>query len=111
MVACCSPSDRYLPETTSTLQFATKGIFENFHLDSLDFHTFTFCALPAANISKTEVAILSPHEQEVRSFPKPFHTFSVHHFTSPIFFVFCFLFFGGMCVCLLCACVCVLNRS
>eukprot|EP00298_Acanthocystis_sp_HF-20_P016639 c21538_g1_i2.p1 GENE.c21538_g1_i2~~c21538_g1_i2.p1 ORF type:complete len:808 (-),score=357.60 c21538_g1_i2:10-2433(-) len=44
MLACCSPSDHYLAETLSTLQFATK----------------------AANISKKTVTILSPHELELK---------------------------------------------
>eukprot|EP00301_Raphidiophrys_heterophryoidea_P002879 c11330_g1_i1.p1 GENE.c11330_g1_i1~~c11330_g1_i1.p1 ORF type:complete len:831 (-),score=228.37 c11330_g1_i1:206-2671(-) len=43
MLACCSPSEHYLTETLSTLQFATK----------------------AANISKKAVNTLSPHEAEV----------------------------------------------
>eukprot|EP00300_Choanocystis_sp_HF-7_P004176 c13192_g1_i3.p1 GENE.c13192_g1_i3~~c13192_g1_i3.p1 ORF type:complete len:815 (+),score=175.66 c13192_g1_i3:40-2445(+) len=44
MIACVSPSAEQLPESLSTLQFATK----------------------AANISKQQVAMLTPHEQEIR---------------------------------------------
>jgi hypothetical protein len=85
MIACCSPSEQYLTETLSTLQFATK----------------------AANISKRAVNTLTPHEAEA----SPHHFISFHHSIDFCTFQLQFLFWfsqGRVYMYVLCVCLVIL---